>query len=284
MPIKTTPGLNPFASPNGGGDKALADATAAQQAQQRAIADPFSVLSGTSGAALARSLSAEAAFSTDQTNEANAAAKSKSDSAFDQRARYTGHGDNRDAQWSLTTDLWQAQPGGRVINLHAGPSSAAWTIALRASEEPTASGHARFAKARSTSFQGSAQSPTYFDLPKLDLHFQSGNIMPRRGTGFAAVAEGLGNFYDFLELLNQPPLIPAPFATEGNPNYVNIYYHSLLFPNLVLKGYFDPSGISFTNDAQDPAKVEWSCPFTVYEQSPTLWDSGALKDEATTFF
>jgi hypothetical protein len=196
------------------------------------------------------------------------------------RGPYAGalNGDER-IGFVLTSELWADE--GRAIALHAGPNQASWELALRASDEPTKAGHARFAQARVAT--GAQTTTTWFDNPKVRFEFQTGNIMPiPLLLDEVAVPYGLDDFYLFMELLNQPPLVPSG-PHEGKHNYVWIFYTSLQFPNLVLRGYFEPEGLSWSDSADSPTSTTWSSGFIVHDMSPNLWERNELKD-AYTFF
>ena len=171
----------------------------------------------------------------------------------------------------LTSDWWIQQE--KYLQLHAGPKSAAWSIPIRAGEEEVKSGHARFASPRRTGHNGTA---TYLGEPRVNLSFQSGNILPiPTQFGTVKMAHGLVDFHYFLDLINQPPIIPDG-AKAGAHNYVWIFYTSLMFPDLLLKGYIDPQGISFTEDAEQGAEVQWDASILVHESSPNIFSPSEM--------
>jgi len=199
-------------------------------------------------------------------------------SSVQQRGPYAGSlgGDSR-IGFILTSDVWRQE--NRALLLHAGPSSASWTLAMRASEEPTKAGHARFAQVRT----GQGANRTYFEVPTVEFEFQSGNIMPiPLLLNEVQIPHGLDDFHLFTELLNQPPLIPDG-TNEGQHNYVWIFYTSLQFPQIVLKGYFDPQGISWTDSSETPTSFTWQASFTVHEMTPNLWERSELVSAYTAF-
>lgn len=177
----------------------------------------------------------------------------------------------------LTSDLWNQE--GKSISLHAGPASASWTLPLRAQDEENKGGHARYAQARSAR-SGGHNNPdlTYFDFPKVSFQFQAGNILPIFGyQDEISMANGLRDFHQFMELLNQPPLLPAG-VNEGKHNYTWIFYTSLQFPQITLKGYFDPEGLSWEENADNPGLLNWTSGFTVYEMTPNIWEASEMED------
>ena len=90
-------------------------------------------------------------------------------------------------------------------------------------------------------------------------------------------SHGLVNFYDFLNLVDA-----AKMTDSGEVNYVIIEYKSQIFPNLILKGLFEPSGVKFVDSSENPAEVgSWTAEFLVYDCYPRLTSSAlqAIKSE-----
>ncbi len=210
--------------------------------------------------------------------------------AINARKPYGGSlgGDTR-IGFVLTSDLWRREGTDRAILLHAGPASASWTLALRASEEDTKGGRSRHAQARGTTpnfgnvNNAYLRTQTFWDFPRVNFEFQSGNIMPiPLLLDEVAIPHGLDDFYLFLDLLNQPPLMPDG-DDEGKHNYVWIFYTSLQFPQIVLKGYFDPGGVSWQDTSEDASRFTWSADFVVHESSPNLWERDELKTSYENF-
>ena len=82
-------------------------------------------------------------------------------------------------------------------------------------------------------------------------------------------SHGLVNFYDFLNLVDA-----AKMTDSGEVNYVIIEYKSQIFPNLILKGLFEPSGVKFVDSSENPAEVgSWTAEFLVYDCYPRLTSS-----------
>jgi hypothetical protein len=205
------------------------------------------------------------------------------------RASYGGNLSGNDRfGFVITSDQWRTEAGGgRAIALHAGPNEVQWSLPLRAQEEENKAGHARYAQARHVAGSGGRStqaSQTFFDFPRADFQFQTGNIMPiPSALGLEQlVPYGLEDFYLFMELLNQPPLI-ATGPDEGKHNYIWIFYTSLQLPQVVMKGYFDPQGISWSDSSESASAFTWSASFTVHEMTPNLWDRSELVDAYEIF-
>lgn len=166
----------------------------------------------------------------------------------------------------LTSDLWIQE--GKYLQLHAGPKAAAWSLPIRAGEEEVKSGHARFASPRRT---GHGNNATWLGEPRVTFSFQSGNILPiPTQFGTVKAPHGLVDFHYFIDLMNQPPIIPTG-PKEGAHNYVWVFHTSLMFPDLLIKGYIDPQGINWTEDAEAGAEVMWDASFIVHESSPNIF-------------
>ena len=178
----------------------------------------------------------------------------------------------------LTSDQWRQE--NKALALHAGPASVDWSLALRAANEENKAGHARYAQARTLGTHGAGDDQTWFDFPKVSFQFQAGNMMPIHGfQNEVDLPYGLEDFYNFFDLLNQPPLLASggeDGSKEGAHNYVWIFYTSLQLPQVTLRGYFEPEGISWNDDADNPTMLNWNASFIVHEMSPNLWDLNEL--------
>lgn len=111
----------------------------------------------------------------------------------------------------------------------------------------------------------------------------SREVNQRRGENADAVAEimrnppvpaGLQNFYDFLEMVDQPMLS----SSAGGENRHIILYRSRVFPMLRLSGYFTGDPITFSESAEGNAnKLEWQATFQIYRSSPPWWQADSLR-------
>jgi len=183
--------------------------------------------------------------------------------------------------FALTCQSWIEQ--GRYIYCRVNPRSVQWTETLRVSDQLTLSGTVQHAWRPQAGFP----RRTYYSEPKLTITFQSGNTMAVRpnqdlyGNAPApGLPQGLRNFYEFKALMGESRLAPARDA-KGNEiaggrvaNVVYIMYTSRTLPSMVLCGLFSPEGLSWTDNAEDPNKIEWTSSFTVYDSYPRF-DSAA---------
>lgn len=177
----------------------------------------------------------------------------------------------------ITTESMAAD--GRYLVFWSSPSNTQWSFPMRGAEQQTRSGTVYHSWRN-----GSRDS--FFDEPSISFTFQAGNIMPvrvREGSlsepgspnvkppETVSLPGGLLDFYEFFEILNQPKIL-----SDGRPNFVFISYHSLVFPEIFLRGFFTPEGLSFTDDSQNPANLTWTATFKVRSTEPPFWDSAQL--------
>jgi hypothetical protein len=178
----------------------------------------------------------------------------------------------------LTTTAWAAQD--KFLALWINPLSAAWSLPRRETSTKTAAGVVRNA-------WRNRYRNTYYDEYTIAFTFQTGNVMPSAGTpdrvidnpmGRSATAQepavppGLIDFYQFLEMVDQPMLVGR---TE---NRHHIYYRSRVFPAMHLEGYFvGETPISFTENAEGNANMlQWTATFQVYSSNPPINNSKQL--------
>lgn len=167
--------------------------------------------------------------------------------------------------WIVSTKQWLRQ--GRFISLFVNPSETTWQMPRRETMVKTKAGLVR--NVWRNRFRRS-----YYDEFSINITFQAGNIMPGQPYGpfesietrmaVPSVPNGLGNFYDFLEMLDQTALIGA----EENRHI--IYYRSRIFPQMYMEGYFSPEPLSFTDSSVNGNTVQWTQTFNVYRTSPRI--------------
>jgi len=168
----------------------------------------------------------------------------------------------------ITTEAFASQ--GRYLVFWSGPSNTQWKFELRAAQEATRSGTIYH-------YWRNSSRATMFDEPSVTFTFQSGNIMPVRFRNLKDdpdtifLPPGLLDYYDFFDMLNQPKILP-----DGRPNFVFISYHSLVYPEIFLRGFFDPSGIQITESAENPTDISWSATFKIRSTEPPFWSSAQL--------
>lgn len=178
---------------------------------------------------------------------------------------------------------------GRYIVFWANPSNWEWTMNQRGMVQKTHGGTV-------VHMWRSRHRPTYYDEIALTVQFQSGNVMPIRldsnttfgptrgatagsfagqigqavGAGASAqprivVPPGLMNFYEYIELKDEPKILDT-----GAANYVSIIACSPMFPQIVLQGYINPEGFSFSENADDLGGVTWNDSFTIVHTYPEM--------------
>jgi len=204
---------------------------------------------------------------------------------------------------AVTTSFWMRS--NKFISLYINPKNITWSIGKRETTTKTAAGAIR--NTWRNRYRG-----TYYDEPVLNITFQTGNIMPgagisdqmfggrvstsssgiypnlytenvRRDADVDAVAAiltnppippGLQNFYDFLELVDQPSL-----DVDNYENRHILFYRTRVFPRMRIEGYFTNEPITFTESADGNAnRLEWTASFLVYKTSPRFWKANELRN------
>jgi hypothetical protein len=144
----------------------------------------------------------------------------------------------------------------------ANPSDITWTMAQR-------SAHSKNLFGTVLHVWPDNGRDTFYDELRVTFNLQSSNIMPVQSANSAqgwVASPGIRNFYDFMQLVDAPKL-----TASGRANLVSVQYNSNLFPQLILLGMFDSSGIRFTDSGSNPNQVNaWSADFIVYDTSPRL--------------
>jgi len=175
----------------------------------------------------------------------------------------------------ITTDQ-QVSLGdrGKHILFWSGPQNTTWTFQQRGVTQQTRTGYIAH-------YWRDDKRTTFFDDPSVSFTFQTGNIMPireaTRQDGTASLIflpPGLLDYYDFFSFMDEPKIL-----SSGRPNFINIVYHSLLYPTVLLRGFFEPeTPITVNEDASRPGSVTWSATFRVRQSNPPLHDGSKLRD------
>jgi hypothetical protein len=174
--------------------------------------------------------------------------------------------DTLGAVGALLPDFINPFPAEKVsepksIKFRCNPSDVSWSMPQRSVEQKTKAGTVLHT-------WNDNDRKTYFDEPVLTFQLQSGNILPPRSilNPRGVVPEGLNNFYEFMSLVDEVKVLD-----DGRANLCYIDYNSLIFPSIRLWGFWQPSGISFSDSAENHAQVNsWSASFTVYKSFPEL--------------
>jgi hypothetical protein len=175
-----------------------------------------------------------------------------------------------------------ADNGNNWLFFWVNPAESQWTIATRTTIEKVSGGaiHHEWPAVP----LGAQQGGTRFDQPVIRFAFQTGVITPHAYQDITRenhqhMPPGLGNFYDFLEVLDQPNV-----TANGDTNYVYIHYFSSTFPKLVLQGFFTPEGVSWTDSADNPYAIQsWGASFEVFGSTPSLNSSSELRSHFMSF-
>lgn len=180
----------------------------------------------------------------------------------------------------LTTEEMASQ--NRYLVFWSNPDSVQWNLRMRGTVQETRGGLIQH-------YHKDAKRNTFFDEPEMNITFQTGNIMPIRVTAEAPngntrfgdlgvnntityMPHGLLNLYEFIELLDQKKVM-----ADGRTNYVYMLYSSLVFPKIVLRGFFPPdAAMSFQEAAMENAEVKWSTTFRVVGSYPKFNSANSL--------
>jgi len=155
------------------------------------------------------------------------------------------------------------------------PSETQWRIATRTSIEQI-NGGAVHHEWRSIGI--GSQATQKIDQPVINFTFQTGLIKvnatetdPLQQQKIR-MPQGIGNLYDFIEILNKTNTYSA-----GRPNYVVIDYSSNLFPEIHLEGFFSQEGVQWTESADTPNMITgWGASFVVFNSNPPIFNGGKL--------
>lgn len=157
----------------------------------------------------------------------------------------------------------------KYILFWAGSQNTVWSFKQRGAQQQSRTGHIFH-------YWRDDKRETFFDDPTVTFTFQSGNIMPLRITStdsVVALPPGLLDYYDFFYFLDEKKIL-----SDGRPNYINIIYHSLLYPAILLRGFFEPeTGFSITESADNPAQFTWSSTFRIRDSNPRFYNAEELK-------
>lgn len=173
--------------------------------------------------------------------------------------------------WVVSCEHWMYGASPRFISLWVNPREISWSFPRRETATKTAAGVTR-------NVWRNRYRQTNFDEPTLDITFQAGSLLPSsalseedlRSMGGAYLsdpfpARGLMDFYQFMDLLNEPMLLGP------NENRHILLYRSRVFPELRLEGYFTGDPVALTESATNANILTWTSKFQVYKSYPTLW-------------
>lgn len=170
----------------------------------------------------------------------------------------------------LTCQSWQAR--GRYIYFWANPNQIEFNFKLRGTTQELKGGTISY-QWRSNSVERGGLD--FYSEPRLTLTFQTGNCMPVRTSNsgeLIRIPPGLMDFYEFLELMNEPMVLD-----DGTMNYRILFYNSAIFPNMILTGWIPPDeGFGIQESVEAPNKTSWSCVFIVRKTSPDFKSAAAL--------
>ena len=175
-----------------------------------------------------------------------------------------------------------ASSGLPFMQWWVNPSECQWKIATRTTIEKISGGIVHHEWPQTGHDTNPSLTTSRFDQPLLSFTFQTGIITPGgyndllsgSDTVSTAPPPGLGNFFDFLELLDRPDMVEdSTNPSYGQPNYVNMIYVTPIFGGrgIWLQGHFTEEGVSWTDSADDPNQIKsWGATFMVFNSQPSL--------------
>lgn len=165
--------------------------------------------------------------------------------------------------------------GKTYMQWWVNPRECQWRMATRTTIEKISGGIVHHEWPQTGIGANGSMYGSRYDQPVLSMSFQSGIITPGGYEDILSGAEpssqlphSLGNFFDFLNLLDRPDA-----TSTGEPNYINILYASPVFgqKGIRLQGFFTEEGVSWTDSAESPNQINsWGATFMVFNMYPRL--------------
>jgi len=178
-----------------------------------------------------------------------------------------------------------------IIRCWVNPTEISWTVPQRGALQKVRGGTIRY------TWRNRVRR-IFFDEMKVSITFTSGNILPQQKndelwtdetanawgtdpsesiragetTGTPLVPPGLDNLYLFMALLDEDPM-----TSQGTENFHLVFHNSPVFPAIMLKGWFDPAGLSFSESAESGWDVKWTIPMEVIQTYPRINNVNELR-------
>jgi hypothetical protein len=157
-----------------------------------------------------------------------------------------------------------------IIDCWCNPSQIQWRLPRREAFQQVMAGNVRYSWRRRARDKNRG---TYYSTFPVDITFQTGNIYTHAEGEFGGdVPPGLDDFYLFLQLLNEPRLLE-----NGQENWHIIVHNSPIFPSIMLKGWFNPDGVSWPEQSESGYGIQWTSQMEVTSTIPKLWDTPGLQ-------
>lgn len=183
----------------------------------------------------------------------------------------------RSVRWTMgrVDNLPFKSSGSPYLQWWVNPSECQWKVSTRTTIEKISGGIIHHEWPLTGMGTNPSLTGSRFDQPMLSFTFQSGIITPGGYNDIMSGSDatndpppGLGNFFDFLELLDRPDMLDS-----GEPNYVNLIYVTPIFGGrgIWLQGYFTEEGVSWTDSAENPNQISsWGATLMVFNSQPSL--------------
>lgn len=184
----------------------------------------------------------------------------------------------RSVRWTMgraDPNFYFPSSGLDYMQWWVNPSECQWKMATRTTVEKISGGVVHHEWPQTGMYGANfSQQGSRFDQPMISFTFQTGIITPGGYNDImsgedtsTAPTPGLGNFFDFLELLDQPDVTEQ----DGEPNYINIIYVTPVFgqKGIWLQGFFTEEGVAWTDSAEHPNQItSWGATFMVFNSQP----------------
>lgn len=188
--------------------------------------------------------------------------------------QYHRHEKSRRASRFLFSRVSDKNP--KYIEFWVNPHECVWHTGTRTAIEKIQGGAIHHEWAQSGTNRNQAFTYSRFDQPTVSFVFQSACIDLNSYKDISykdikyplAISPGVGNFYDFLQLIEETNI-----TTNGSPNYVLISYSSPTMgkKGIILEGFFTEEGVSWTETAEQPNQItNWGATFMIFNCTPSL--------------
>lgn len=175
---------------------------------------------------------------------------------------------------------------GNMVIAGINPSEVAIAMGQRGVIEKTGGGEVLYL------FEADAERSDalgrWLNEPQATFTLNPGNCIPiQLGNGAFGISAGLSTMYRLMEMLyNAPATVVIPGVGDeedietGEPNNLIVRTSTVLFPNLILEGKVDPTGMQLSQSAESPLGLAGGYSFTlsVTRMIPSLVQSSALTE------
>lgn len=179
--------------------------------------------------------------------------------------------DSRDitrTPWTLTTEEFKSR-GEEPLQFYINPSSYSLENPLRQQIVQAKGGPVVH------TFRDPRRGNTNMGFASMNMDLQSGSLLP------VPVYKSVDNqeykmpgsldvFYEWLKIIQQDQLWLNPETNEYEENYQILTINTLIFPHLVMYGFFVENA-NFGESSESPSEIQtWTGKFLIYKTTPPL--------------